>query len=162
MAESRYEKYIVREAKSPPDLTPYLLDGMIPFRWMEMNQTKGLIEEAKTMVEFSWITKDCSMGHSAGRGPHKHDCDEVFIFLGTDPENPSDLGAEVEFWLGEGEESDKLEFNTSSFVFVPTNLLHMPIFFRNVKRPVLRITQTLNNFDPAKTVTDRNFPLRDL
>ena len=159
MAESRYEKYIVREPKTPADLTPYLVDGMVPSRFLE--ESMGLIEEAKAMVEFSWITKDIAMGHSSGRGPHKHNFDELFIFMGNNPEDSNDLGAEIEFWLGEGEESDKLTFNTSSLVYVPAELMHMPIFFRNVKRPMLRITLGINNYQIGKTRTDR-YPPREL
>ena len=82
--------------------------------------------------------------------------------MGTNPENPDDLGADVEFWLGEGEESDKLVFNTSSLVYVPANLLHMPILYRNVRMPVLRITMMVNNYQPGKVKTERDFPLRKI
>jgi hypothetical protein len=160
MTESRYEKYIARQANPPADLTPYLVDGMIPFRWLDDSMV-GLVEEAKALVEFSWITKDIAMGHSTGRGPHKHNFDELFIFVGTNPEDSNYLGAEVEFWLGEGKETDTLTFNTSSLVYVPAELMHMPIFFRNVKRPLLRITLGVNNFQKGKTRTDR-FPPREL
>ena len=159
MTESRYEKYIVRQPKIPADPTPYLVDGMIPSRFLE--ESSGLIEEARAMVEFSWVTKDAAMGHSSGRGPHKHNFDELFIIMGTNPEDSNDLGAEVEFWLGEGEESDKLAFDTSSLVFVPAGLMHMPIFFRHVKRPVLRMTLGINHYRKGKTKTDR-YPPREL
>jgi len=32
--------------------------------------------------------------------PHVHDYDEAIYFIGSDPEDPSDLGAEVEFSIG--------------------------------------------------------------
>jgi hypothetical protein len=142
MAESRYERYIVREPRLPDDVSPYLGSGVIPLRFLE--GTHGLIKEASTMLEYSWITKDRVMGHDSKRGPHKHNFDEIFLFMGINLEDPNDLGAEIEFWLGEREATDKLAFNTSSLVFVPGELVHMPIFFRNVKKPVLRMTIGLN------------------
>jgi hypothetical protein len=142
---SRYEKYIVRKAAVPADLTPYLKEGIIPSRFLDGKD--GLIKEADSMAEYTWITQDCSMGHSEGRGPHKHDFGELFLFMGTNPEDQDDLGAEVELWLGEGEETDKLNFNTSSLIYVPGGMMHMPIFFKNVKRPFLRLTIGLNTGD---------------
>lgn len=158
MAESKYEKYIIRKPEIPPDLTPYLKDGMIPSRFLEIDGE--LTKEAKTMVEFSWVKKDFAMAHSEGRGPHKHNFDELFIIMGINPDDSDDLGAEVEFWLGEGKESDKLTFNTSSLIYVPKGLMHMPIFFRNVKKPVLRMTIGLD-FQLDKAIIER-FPPRKL
>ena len=142
MKESRYEKYIVREAEVPVDLSPYLESGVIPSRFLTGKD--GRIKEADAMFEFSWITQNRNMGHDAGRGPHKHNFDEFFLFMGSNPEDPNELGADVEFWLGEGEETDRLTFNTSSLIFVPGGLLHLPIFFRNVRRPLLRMTIGVN------------------
>ena len=39
--------------------------------------------------------------------PHVHDFDQVLLWLGTDMNDLSELGAEVEVCLGEGEENDK-------------------------------------------------------
>ena len=146
MTKSKYEKYIVRKAKIPDDLSPYLESGVIPSRFPlgEHSPLPGPLKESRAMVEFSWITQDRAMGHDTGRGPHRHNFGEIFLFLGNNPEDLNDLGAEVEFWLGEGKESDKLVFNTTSLVFVPEGLIHMPIFFKNVKRPLLRMTIGVN------------------
>ena len=57
----------------------------------------------------------------------------------TLPVDTNDLGADIEFWLGEGDETDKLAFSTASLVFVPRNLVHMPIIYRNVKKPILLV-----------------------
>jgi hypothetical protein len=156
MAESMYEKYIIRKADVPSDLSPYLQDGVIPSRFL--NGKNGQIKEADTMFEFSWITKDCSMGHSAGRGPHKHNFPEIFAFFGSDPDYPDDLGAEIEFWMGEGEETDKLIFDTTSMIYVPGYMMHMPIFFRDVKRPLLRLAIGLNTGE----MDNKRYPPRNI
>jgi hypothetical protein len=144
MTQSRYEKYVVRKPVPPdfgikwgrPDL------GVVaPFHFLSPS---GPIKGANTMVEYTWITKDCASGVTAEKAPHKHDCTEIFVFMGTNPEDPDDLGADIEFWLGEGKETEQIKINTPAAVIVPGGLLHMPIFCRNVKRPSLRIVVGLN------------------
>ena len=112
------------------------------------------------MVEFMWIWKDNAMGATSEKPPHKHDCDEMFLFLGTNKDDTNDLGAEIEFWLGEGDEADKLTFNTSSFIFVPSNLLHMPIICKNVKKPFVLIVIAPEAGDLRKKVI--NYPVREI
>jgi len=68
-----------------------------------------------------------------------HTVDEIFLFLGTDPEDPSDLGGEVEFWIGRGEDAEKHIITKSSCVFIPAGLVHAPIVFRKVRRPFKEI-----------------------
>jgi uncharacterized RmlC-like cupin family protein len=61
------------------------------------------------------------------------------MFLGTDPKDPQDLGAEVEFWIGEGDDQEKIVFTTSSSIYVPPGVAHFPQIWRNVRRPVFTV-----------------------
>jgi hypothetical protein len=63
--------------------------------------------------------------------------DEMNLFIGTNTQDPTDLGGEVEFWLGEGEKAEKFLITKSSCVFVPAGLVHLPIYFRKVDRPFI-------------------------
>jgi hypothetical protein len=67
--------------------------------------------------------------------PIKLPVDELSLFIGTNPEDPADLGGEVEFWLGEGEEAEKYTITKSSCVHCPAGLVHLPVYFRRVNRP---------------------------
>ena len=71
--------------------------------------------------------------------PMYHTEDEIFVFAGTNPDDLTDLGGEVEFWLGAGEEAEKLTITKSSFVWIPKGLVHCPIVYRRVDRPFLQI-----------------------
>ena len=146
MAKSRYEKYVVRKPARlirgkyvVPDVikpTEGLVDSG-PAMW----SSDYFIKSCKICVESGIISGDCIEG--TGRNPrstaHKHDWDEIFMFLGTNPNDIRDLGAEVEFWLGEGEELDKVVLNTTGSVLVPAGLAHFPIIWRNVKRPCIMV-----------------------
>ena len=78
------------------------------------------------------------------RPPHSHGFDEVFVFLGSNREDPDDLGGEVEFWLGEGKDTEKYLFTTSTCIFVPKGLVHLPMIFKKIKRPFLLVTFGVN------------------
>ena len=68
--------------------------------------------------------------------PHVHDFDQVMLFAGSDMDDIGDLGAEVEFWIGEGKDMEKIVFTTSSSIYVPPGVAHFPQIWRNVRRPV--------------------------
>ena len=55
---------------------------------------------------------------------HVHDFNQVILWMGSDLDNIGDLGAEVEYCLGE--EKEKHVATTSSAVFIPRGLPHFP------------------------------------
>ncbi len=73
--------------------------------------------------------------------PHVHDYDEAIFFIGSDPRNFSDLGAEVEFAIGE--EQEKHVFDKPTAVVIPKGLPHCPIVTRRIDRPYLCMAVSL-------------------
>ncbi len=67
--------------------------------------------------------------------PHSHDFDMYLYFLGTD--DMDDLGAEIEMGLGPEQEIHKITSPTS--IFVPKGLIHCPLHFKKITKPVLFI-----------------------
>jgi len=67
--------------------------------------------------------------------PHTHDFDEFLIFLGRNPADPNDFGAEIELSLGEERETHII--NTSSVICVPKGLIHCPLNFRKIGNSIL-------------------------
>jgi hypothetical protein len=49
---------------------------------------------------------------------HEHDFDEAWIFMGTDMNNPKDLGGEIDFWL----EDEHYVINKSCMIYVPKSM----------------------------------------
>lgn len=72
-----------------------------------------------------------------GHGPHTHPVPEVLVALGSDPNNPKDLGAEFELCMGE--EMEKHLINTSTLIYIPENTVHCPFTIHKVTRPFLFI-----------------------
>lgn len=84
---------------------------------------------ASAYITTSWVHP---VGHEVEWvREHEHDYDEILMFVGNDPDNPDDLGAEV-FMTIEGE---KHVLTTSSSVFIPAGTKHCPLGFHGVERP---------------------------
>jgi hypothetical protein len=68
--------------------------------------------------------------------PHVHNYDEAIFFIGSDPHNFSDLGAEVEFAIGPDQE-EKHVFSKPTAVVVPAGLPHCPMVTNKIDKPYL-------------------------
>lgn len=73
---------------------------------------------------------------------HTHDFDQIVFFMGGDPNNVADFGAEVEMHLGENQE--KHIINYPSCVYIPKGLAHGPLNIKSVTRPIMFIDVTLS------------------
>jgi hypothetical protein len=72
--------------------------------------------------------------------PHKHPYYQTYSFIGTNLDQSPDLGGEVEFWMGEGEEAEKYLITKNSTVLIPMNTVHLPMYVREVHRPFIIAT----------------------
>ena len=88
--------------------------------------------------------------------PHTHKLPETFIFTGTDPKNPRDLGGEVEVWLGEGEAAEKYVITKTTAIFIPAGVVHSPVWVNRVDRPFIFMA-VLN--DPEGSEEEGSFKL---
>jgi hypothetical protein len=107
---------------------------------IQIAMAKSLIPETHSTVEYGLIWGDTAFGVKTDTTrPHKHYYEEIFLFIGTNPDDVDDLGGEIEFWLGEGKDLEKVVFNTSSCLFLPSGVAHFPQIIKNVKRPLIEI-----------------------
>jgi hypothetical protein len=75
--------------------------------------------------------------------PHVHDYDEAIYFIGSDPRNFSDLGAEVEFSIGPEGEEEKHIFTAPTAIVVPKGVPHCPIVTLKIEKPYLCMAVSL-------------------
>jgi hypothetical protein len=71
---------------------------------------------------------------------HTHDFDQLIFFLGGDPSNIGEFGAEVEMYL----DNKKHTINYTSCVYIPAGLLHGPLDVKIINRPIMFIDVTLS------------------
>ncbi|MCJ7605580.1 MAG: hypothetical protein MUO19_06050 [Dehalococcoidales bacterium] len=141
MADSKYGKYIVTELKAP-DAVMAALGEYARFGkrilWMDSNVVEGAFQ-----MNCSWYLKPTTRGPAA----HSHDVDEIIGFFGNNPEDPYDLGGEIEFWL----EDEKYLIDKTAMIFVPAGMKHCPLILRKVDRPIFHFsTITSGNYTQQK------------
>lgn len=66
---------------------------------------------------------------------HMHDFDEWVLHIGSDHEDPEDLGAEIEFTVGD----TVFVITKTSALFLPAGLKHGPVVWKRVDRPHIQM-----------------------
>lgn len=85
------------------------------------------------------LDTDCSLGYHcitrpiAFDRPHAHDFVEMLGFIGGDPTDITDFGAEIEFTIG----GEKHLITTPAIVTIPAGVEHCPITFTRVDKPIV-------------------------
>ena len=68
---------------------------------------------------------------------HVHsDADEIIGFIGSDPDDPYDLGGEIELTV----DGETIVTDRSTLVFAPAGVPHMPLSIRRVDRPIFHFS----------------------
>lgn len=128
MTDRKYQGYILTDIKLPEaqqkraDIYAQRATRVL---WLEDFVIKGA-----PSVICSWYWKATE---EAGTPAHTHDFDEVIGFIGSDPDNPKDLGGVVELWL----EDEQYILTESCLVYCPKGMKHCPLRVVEVKRPIM-------------------------
>lgn len=126
----KYDKYFMTDAKLPAGKQKTADENAGVYKhvaWLDSNKIKGAF-----YTEIVWYYKPRKNFVPA----HTHDFDEIIAFFGSDPNNPRDLGGEVELWMG----GEKHIITKSCLVFVPKDVEHCPLSINRVDRPIFHFT----------------------
>ena len=63
---------------------------------------------------------------------HAHDFEEIIAFIGSNRNNPRDLGGEIEVWM----DGEPYSITKSSYIFIPKGLKHCPIVIKRIDTPI--------------------------
>jgi hypothetical protein len=130
MAKGKYDKYILSGMRS----WNRRASGPIVAYWDDQVNRKAYKGSHQYYIHWVGLKPEGLEGvdtwEQMGHGPHEHTYPEVVMHLGTDPFNPLDLGAEVEFCLGP--EKEKHILTTSDHPRPLDNQeSHPPIHYRH-------------------------------
>jgi quercetin dioxygenase-like cupin family protein len=129
MAKSKYGKYFLTDAKTPSTGTQAAAEYA---KWAtRMTWLDGKVIEGAFHFGCSWYYQAPEKALPA----HTHDFDEILGFYGSDPQNPRDLGGEVEFWM----EDEKHVLTESFLVFIPAGMKHCPLKINRIDRPMFHL-----------------------
>ena len=136
-----YGKYIIQELHDPQAGTPEFREMYKRFSkrilWMDNEVCPGAFQ-MNTAWYYAVPEKDPVFEE------HSHDSDELIGFIGSDPEHPYELNAEIIVSIN-GEDH---RLTKSSIVFVPAGLPHARISIKRVDKPVFHFSVvTAHNYD---------------
>jgi hypothetical protein len=103
---------------------------------------RQMLPESPVVVDIGWRFEVPSP--DPVEWAQNHDFDEVLCFIGTDPQNPRDLGGEIEFHIGD----EIHRFDTTTVIFIPKGLTHCPFMHKRVDRPFLLVVFALSGHYP--------------
>ena len=136
--EGEYGKYIVQTLQSPP-MSPGFAEIYKTWAnrllWMDTNVVPGAFQ-----MNLSWYHSASEMRPLYKHDEHSHDFDELIGFIGSNPEDPYDLGGVVE--VGINGELHRL--TKSSIIFLPRNMKHLPLSIISLERPILHFSICMN------------------
>jgi hypothetical protein len=87
------------------------------------------------------LKADVSMGYHCVTKPilfretHTHSNEEILCFIGGNPRDITDLGAEIEMTMGP--EREKHIITQAACVSIPANLEHCPLNIKKVDKPIV-------------------------
>jgi hypothetical protein len=129
-----YEQYVIRsplrEAGNPK------VKGRQHPTMTYMNRQQ--INVANYYIEFGWIYEMPTPNPHIHRHIHKK-YDEIVLHIGGDPENPTDLGGEIEFYV----EDQPLTFGTNTGLFLPKGTHHGPLTWKRFTKPHIEMAVML-------------------
>jgi hypothetical protein len=142
MTELKYEKYILKGKPLETSGSGLAPEALAPL--------EGPEDWAGIQPRLSWryITQPTLLKDT----PHTHDFDEFLIFLGHDPAEPKDFGAEIEISLGLERETHIVNSNTA--VCIPKGLVHCPLKFNKIDKPIVFAVAYLAPQYVSRPVTD--------
>jgi hypothetical protein len=145
VAESKYGKYVIKAPTLKGDFPPLaqrmVYDGLA-------NNGSGNVG-----IRYSYFYGP----QFQFEVPHKHDYDQFLCFLGT-PEDVRVFDAEVEIWLGE--EMEKHTITESTIVHIPAGLMHCPMNYKRIDKPIMLINITLSGEYVKKGADGEILPIK--
>ena len=131
MADSKYGKYFLKEpwgivtrANQDPDAPVYIGIG-------QQKPVEGWDEP------LSQVLRPIYRPYLMIPKAHKHNTAEILYFIGGNPMNFKEFGAEAELTIGEGADEETHIIKSTTWVYLPKNVSHCPLNFKRVDKPIM-------------------------
>jgi hypothetical protein len=136
MTDKKYDKYFLSyDGAEPRANDSTSLNSLPPFPEIASPQTyfRGASALPGATATIGWQVFTAPV---CWETPHVHKYDEFLIFLGAElPDLCKSFDAEIDLWMGK--EMEKYTIASTTVVFIPKGLLHCPLNFRVIRKPVL-------------------------
>ena len=145
VSPSRYAKHI----KSSPFFTRKEIGAMKGLR-SPLTRMLGIkdFSGVDLSLEMSFLNKPFTMIDKT----HDHNYHQYLMFLGSDLNNPDNLGGEVTMYFGK--EKEKYVINKPAIIHVAPRLVHAPLEITKVDKPIVHIAIDTSPFYARMTEYD--------
>ena len=124
MAEALYDRYFIRGPK-PGETHEFL------------KRYTAVLDDDVIKGSFFFNSTFMWPKYSSGiHGPHTHPYSEILFFHSIDPDDPYELGWELDLYMGP--EFVRHTVTKTSIIYIPPRFIHCPIISR-MKRPVFHV-----------------------
>ena len=142
MDKPKYQKNLVtnpiRERSSEPDII-----GRVPsMTYVSHN----FFPQLELYSRWGWIVGMPDPDPHISR--HVHDYDEIVIHIGSDPNDPEDLGGELEFMV----DDEPIIINKTSALYIPKGVPHGPVKWKRVTKPHIEMAIVVGTGDFKKVI----------
>ena len=127
-----YQKYLVRKPVYEVIAGTPVKNRQEPASMTFMN--RNLVPECNIYVEGGWVWGMPDPNPHIFKHIHR-DFEELVLHYGTDHEHPEELGAEIEFSVGD----QPLKVDKTAVVFVPKGISHGPLIWKKYSAPHLEM-----------------------
>ncbi len=150
--EGKYGYLITQELKLPQDHSERCCISRYGTFGRRIHWTDSSVVPGAFQMNTSWWfapNRELIMSNPESHvaKPHFHRVPEMMGFYGSDPENPEDLGGEIELYLN----GEQHIITHSSMVYIPPEFPHCPLYVNCVKRPIFHFTVLLAGTYLAET-----------
>jgi hypothetical protein len=133
---TKYGKYFLTDNHQPPKANDFVgLNSIPPFPEIASPQTyfRGASALPGATATIGWQVFKAPV---CWETPHTHKYDEFLMFLGAElPDLCKSFDAEVDFWMGD--DFEKHTITSTTIIFIPKGVMHSPLNFRVIRKPIL-------------------------
>jgi len=145
MTETKYGKYIISKPKIVTQLAHHSKEAAYPWKFpAEVYLDGDIVPGCPVWFDINWIFDTHLPSVPDWIKPHKHDQNEILLFVATNSEGK--LGGEIEISIGKGKDREKHTFSHTTAVFIPAGITHCPIVYKSVdkKKPQMMMALLFN------------------
>jgi hypothetical protein len=146
MPGKKYENNFVTEDMMPPQpkaITDLIEKQAKEGKTLDRTLMMGIQDSIVKGSFFSgceWLWQLTGDGPVSIEVEHDHDFDEIIGFMGSNRNNPRDLGGEIEFWF----DGEPYQLTKSCYIFIPKGVKHSPVVIKRIDTPIFMF-ESANN-----------------
>ncbi len=143
MSQPDYRKYHIKVPIREVGANMKVKGVTLPSRTYMSNR---LVPESNVYLELTWIYQMPEPSFVVPR-VHSHDYDQITLLIGSNPQDPEYLGAEVESHLG----GQKMISDKTNALFIPKGVEHGMVTWKQFEKPHIMMSIMLGtgNFEDA-------------